>query len=75
VKTDRRKLGTRWHLDEVFVSLPGEPYLLWRAVDQHGVKPDILLQERHDKAAGKRFFKRVLAACPEGPNKIVTDQL
>jgi len=63
------------HLDEVFVTLPGESYLLWRAVDQHGVELDILLQKRQDKAAAKRFFKRVLAACPEAPRKIVTDQL
>jgi hypothetical protein len=34
------------HLDEVFVTLPGESYLLWRAVDQHGVELDILLQKR-----------------------------
>jgi putative transposase len=34
VKAARRKPGTTWHLDEVFVTLRGEPYLLWRAVDQ-----------------------------------------
>lgn len=45
------------------------------AVDQHGAELDILLQKRRDKAAAKRFFKRVLAACPEVPCKIVTDQL
>jgi hypothetical protein len=39
-----------WHLDEVFVTLRGEPYLLWRAVDQHGAELDILLQKRRDKA-------------------------
>jgi putative transposase len=33
-----------------------------------------LLQKHHDKEA-KRFFKRVLAACPGIPRKIVTDQL
>jgi putative transposase len=36
---------------------------------------DILLQKRRDKAAARRFFKRVLAACAEVPRKIVTDQL
>jgi putative transposase len=34
-----------------------------------------LLQKRRDKAAVKRFFKCVLAAYPEVPRKIVTDQL
>jgi len=75
VKTARRKPGTTWHLDEVFVTLRGEPYLLWRAVDQHGAELDIFLQKRRDKAAAKRFFKRVLASCPEVPGKIVTDRL
>lgn len=75
VKAARRKPGSTWHLDEVFVTLRGEPYLLWRAVDQHGIELDILLQKRRDKAAAKRFFRRVLAACPEAPRKIVTDQL
>jgi len=36
VKAARRKPGTTWHLDEVFVTLRGKPYLLWCAVDQHG---------------------------------------
>ncbi|MGF6970543.1 putative transposase [Paraburkholderia sp. WC7.3g] len=75
VRTVRRKPGSTWHLDEMFVTLRGEPWLLWRAVDEHGIELDILLQKRRDKAAAKRFFKRVLAACPAGPKKIVTDQL
>src|SRR6266702_7970550 len=74
VKAARRKPGTTWHLDEVFVTLCGEPYLLWRAVDQHGAELDILLQKRRDKAAAKRFFQRVLRSCAV-PRKIVTDQL
>lgn len=75
IRAARRQPGSTWHLDEMFVTLRGEPYLLWRAVDQHGIELDILLQKRRDKAAAKRFFKRVLVACPEAPKKIVTDQL
>ncbi|PRY04392.1 DDE superfamily endonuclease [Paraburkholderia sp. BL25I1N1] len=58
----------------MFVTLRGEPYLLWRAVDEHGAALDILLQKRRDKAAAKRFFKRVLRSNPV-PRKIITDQL
>jgi putative transposase len=75
VKVARRRPGTTWHLDEAFVTLRGEPCLLGRAVDQHGAELDILLQKRRDKAAAKRFFKRVLASCAEAPRKLVTDQL
>src|ERR1700720_4171993 len=28
--------GDKWHLDEVVISIAGEPYWLWRAVDQNG---------------------------------------
>ncbi|CAB3810750.1 IS6 family transposase ISApr5 [Paraburkholderia fynbosensis] len=59
VKAVRRKPGSTWHLDEMFVALRGEAYL-WRAVDEHGVELDLLLQKRRDKAVAKRFFKRVL---------------
>jgi len=74
VKAARRKPGSTWHLDEMFVKLRGGPYLLWRAVDEHGAELDILLQKRSDKAAAKCFFKRLLRSNPV-PRRIVTDQL
>jgi putative transposase len=73
-KAARRKPGSTWHLDEMFVTLRGEPYLLWRAVDEHGAELDVLVQKRRDEAAAKRFFRRVLRSNPV-PRKIVTDQL
>jgi putative transposase len=73
-KAARRKPGSTWHLDEMFVTLRGKPYLLWRAVDEHGAELDVLVQKRRDKAAAKRFFRRVLRSNPV-PRKIVTDQL
>jgi putative transposase len=51
VKAVRRKPGNTWHLDELFVALRGEPYVLWRAVDEQGVELDILLQEKRDTSA------------------------
>jgi putative transposase len=69
VKAARRKPGSTWHLDEMFVTLRGEPYLLWRAVDEHGAELNVLVQKRRDKAAAKRFFRRVLRSNPL-PRKI-----
>lgn len=74
VKATRRKPGSTWHLDERVATLRGEPWLLWRALDEHGAELDILLQQRRGRAAAKRFFQRVLRSCP-APRKIVTDQL
>jgi putative transposase len=73
-KAARSKTGSTWHLDEVFVKLRGEPYVLWRAVDEHGTELDVLLQKRRDTAAARRFFRKVLRSHPV-PRKIVTDQL
>lgn len=56
------------------MKLRGEPYLLWRAVDEYGTELDALLQKRRDKAAAKRFFRKVLRSHP-APRKIVTEQL
>jgi putative transposase len=73
-KAARPTPGSIWHLDEMFVTLRGEPYQLWRAVDEHGAELDVLVQKRRDKAAAKRFFRKVLRSNPV-PRKIVTDRL
>jgi putative transposase len=44
----------------VFIRIRGVLHYLWRAVDQNGVVLDILVQERRNGAAAKRFFKRIL---------------
>jgi len=46
VKSARRKPGSTRQLDEMFVTLRGEPYLLWRAVDEHGAELHFALK-RH----------------------------
>jgi putative transposase len=73
-KAARGKTGSTWHLHGVFLKLRGEPYVLWRAVDEHGTELDVLLQKRRDKTAAKRFFRKVLRS-HSAPQKIVTDQL
>jgi hypothetical protein len=42
-------------MDEVFIRIQGALHYLWRAVDQDGVVLDILVQERRDARAAKRF--------------------
>jgi putative transposase len=69
LKATRPKPGTPWHLDEVFVTLRGERYLLWRAVDEHGVELDILLQKRRDKAGSGQTFLQACAAPESGASQ------
>jgi putative transposase len=71
----RPRPGDTWHLDEVFIRINGALHHLWRAVDQHGVVLDILVQGRRNATAAKRFFKRLLAGLRYKPKRIVTDGL
>ncbi|MEY8826913.1 IS6 family transposase, partial [Sedimentitalea sp. XS_ASV28] len=43
------KLGDKWHLEEVVVSIRGRKNWLWRAVDQDGFVLDVLVQSRRNK--------------------------
>ena len=69
------RLGDIWHVDELFVTIRGQRYYLWRAVDQDGDVLDILVTKRRDKRAAKRFFRKVLKAQGEVPWQLVTDKL
>jgi putative transposase len=71
----RPKPGDKWHMDEVFIRIRGRIHYLWRAVDQHGVVLDILVQSRRDGDAAKRFFRRLLEGLQYEPRVIVTDKL
>nr|WP_168500491.1 IS6 family transposase [Streptomyces sp. RLB1-33]QIY76359.1 IS6 family transposase [Streptomyces sp. RLB1-33] len=71
----RPRPGDKWHLDEVFVRINGELKYLWRAVDQDGNVLDILVQIRRDKAAARRFFRRLLKKTRSVPRVVVTDKL
>jgi putative transposase len=67
--------GDKWHLDEVFMTINGKRYYLWRAVDQDGHVLDILVQSRRNKKAAKKFFQKLLKGLAYVPRVIITDQL
>jgi putative transposase len=71
----RPRPGDTWHLDEVFLRINGEQHYLWRAVDQHGVVLDILVQNRRSAAAARRFFNRLLRGLQYKPRRLITDGL
>jgi putative transposase len=71
----RPRPGDKWYLDEVFIRIQGAQHYLWRAVDQDGVVLDILVQDRRDANAAKRFFRRLLTGLHYVPRVIVTDKL
>jgi putative transposase len=75
LKRRRPQLGDKWFLDEVFLKIDGVQHYLWRAVDQHGVVIDILVQPKRDRFAAIRFFRKLLGTTRRKPRVIVTDKL
>ncbi|MEV0695251.1 IS6 family transposase [Streptomyces sp. NPDC050388] len=71
----RPRPGDTWHLDEMFVRINGEQKYLWRAVDQDGNVLDILVQNRRDTAAARRFFRRLLKKTRAVRRVVVADKL
>ena len=67
--------GDVWHLDEVVVKIAGRAYWLWRAVDQHGIVLDEILQFRRDKRAAKRLLVKLMKRYGFVPKRIITDKL
>ena len=59
----------------MFIKINGELHYLWRAVDQDGDTIDILVQKRRNKAAAKRFFRKLLKSQHQPPWRMITDKL
>src|SRR5436190_984399 len=74
-RRNRQKLGSKWHLDEVFVKMNGVQHYLWRAVDQNGAVIDIVVQPKRDRLAAERFFRDLLRSAGKPPRVIVTDKV
>jgi putative transposase len=62
-------------MDEVFLTINGARHYLWRAVDQAGHVLDLLVQRRRDKAAARKFFRKLLKGLTYIPRVIITDKL
>lgn len=75
IRRRRPTPGSKWHLDEMRVEIKGEVFWLWRAVDEDGNVLDILMQRRRNKAAAKKFLKKLLKKQGFAPRVMVTDQL
>ncbi len=85
------RLGDRWFLDEVFVTIQGQRQYLWRAVDQDGDRRPsqssrlrnqklghlrvLRVQKRRNKRAAMRFFRMLSKGERVLPLQIITDKL
>ena len=63
----------RWHLDEVFVKINGEPHYLWRAVDHEGEVLESYVTKTRDQKAALKFLKKAMRKHGQ-PKVFVTDR-
>jgi len=71
----RPKPHSRWHLDEMMVSIAGRQMYMWRAVDSEGEVLEILVQPQRGEAAALRLLRKLLRRQGFVPTVIVTDKL
>jgi IS6 family transposase len=69
----RHATGDRWFVDETYVKIAGRWVYLYRVIDQFGQVIDVLVAEKRDMAATRRFFTRALAHGPS-PTEVTTDR-
>ena len=69
----RHSLGDRWFADETYVKVAGRWVYLYRAIDQFGQVIDVLVSEKRDPAATRRFFIHALRHGTH-PTEVTTDR-
>jgi transposase-like protein len=53
-------VGDRWFVDETYVKIYGRWVCLYRALDRYGHGIDVLVLQKRDLVATRRFFTRAL---------------
>jgi transposase, IS6 family len=69
----RHTPGNRWSVDETYVKVAGQWRYVYRAIDQYGQVIDVLVLEKRDLAATRRFFTCALEHGPS-PTEVTTDK-
>ncbi len=73
-RSNRSKIGTKWHMDVTYITIKGHWYYLYRAIDKAGNLIDVYLCENRDKKAATIFFKQCLQTTGITPSQITTDK-
>src|SRR5277367_6448078 len=71
----RPKPYTTWHLDEVYLKIPGRMVYLWRAVEAEGEVLDLLVQSKRNKHAALKLMRKLLKKYGFVPDRLITDDL
>src|SRR5712671_2710576 len=71
----RRKgrIGRSWYVDETYIKVQGRWCYLYRAISRSGALVDVMLSEKRDMNAAKRFFRSARAVTGVTPSWVTTD--
>ena len=61
-RSNKKRTGVRWRLDETYVKIKGVWKYFYRAVDKHGDTVDFLLTAKRDTKAVRRFLTKAIGA-------------
>jgi len=75
IQRSRPRPSDHWHLDEMAITIRGERFWLWRAVDNEGEVLDFLVQRRRNAKAARKLMTKLLKKQGLTPTRIVTDRL
>jgi putative transposase len=56
----KKRVGTRWRMDETYIKVKGQWTYYYRAVDKEGNTIDFLLMATRDSKAALRFLKKAI---------------
>jgi putative transposase len=75
IRCSRPRPSDHWHLDEMVITIRGERFWLWRAVDNEGEVLDFLVQRRRNAKAARKLMTGLLRKSGMAPTRMVTDRL
>ncbi len=70
----RRRVGSRWAVDETYIRMAGGWVYAYRAIDEHSQVIDVYLSETRDTAAARAFFAQAIARTDVRPHRVTTDK-
>jgi transposase-like protein len=70
----RRRVGTKWRVDETYCALWGRHAYIYRAIDEDGQVVDAYFSERRNAAAAQAFFERAILSTDVTPERVTTDK-
>jgi putative transposase len=75
IRRTQPRPSDHWHLDEMVISIRGDRYWLWRAVDNEGEVLDFLVQRRRNAKVARKLMVKLLKTYGFAPTRVVTDRL